>query len=74
MPTGGSAHAISIGWELDDKIALSDDAMVAVLERFDPILIVSTTHRQRGDDLIGADQGSPGVPFRMNGLAVAEFV
>jgi hypothetical protein len=74
MSTGGGAYQISIGWELDDEIALSDDAMVAVLERFDPVLIVPATHRQRGDDLIGAGQGSPGVPFRVDGLAVVEFV
>ena len=72
--TGGRAQEISIGWELDDKIALSDDAVVAVLERFDPVLIVPATHRQRGDDLIGAGQGSPGASFRMDGLAVVEFV
>jgi hypothetical protein len=74
MSTGGSAQEISFGWGLDDKIALSDDAVIAILERFDPVLIVPTAHRQRSDDLIGAGQGSPGIPFRMYGLAVVEFV
>lgn len=60
--------------ELGNKIALSDDAVVAAFERFDPVLIVPTTHRQRSDDLIGAGQGGPGVPSGVDGLAVAEFV
>ncbi len=71
---GGATYKISIGWKLDDKIALSDDAVVAVPERFDPVLNVPAAHRQPADDLVCSGQGSPGMFSRLDGLAIAEFL
>ena len=44
-----------------DKIAFPDDPMVAVFQRFDPVLLVPAAHRQPTDDLVCAGQGGPGI-------------
>ncbi len=36
----------SFAWKLDNKVALPDHSVVAVLERFDPILLVPAARRQ----------------------------
>ena len=74
MSIGGGANESPFAWKLDNKVALPDHSVVAVLERFDPILPVPATHRQPADNLVCAGQGSPGVLSRLDGLAVAEFV
>jgi hypothetical protein len=66
--------AQTVGLGIGDKIALPDDAVITIPERFDPILIVPATYRQPADDLVCTVQGSARVLFSVDGLAVVELV
>jgi hypothetical protein len=68
------AQGVGVGLGTGDKVALPDDAVITILERSDPILLIPATHRQPADDLVCTVQGSAGVRFRVDGLAVVEFV
>jgi hypothetical protein len=66
------AQTVVLG--IGDKIALPDDTVIAIPERFDPILLIPATYRHPADDLVCTVQGSAGVLFRVDGLAVVELV